>query len=76
MDTSKFAMNVSQPLVVGGFALSLMTAAGCQPSATEENTKGVTIETDRGSGSVDIDVDARGRKIKVDAGKDGADVRF
>jgi predicted lipoprotein len=75
MDTSRFARHVSRLLVTSSLAMIVMTAAGCQQSASDENGKGITIETDGASGAVDIDVNADGKKIKVDAGKDGADAR-
>jgi hypothetical protein len=74
MDTSRFAQNVSRLLVTSSLALFAMTTTGCQQSPPEQR-KGITIETGSDSGAVDIDVNANGRKIEVDAGKDGADVR-
>lgn len=76
MDNFRLARNVSRLLVTSGLALIVTVAAGCQQSPTEEKRKGVTIETDRESGALNIDVNVDGKKIEVDAGKDGADVRL
>jgi|GEM_PF-5342752 len=76
MDNFRLARIVSRLLVTSGLALIVTVAAGCQQSPTEEKRKEVTIETDRESGVLNIDVNVDGKKIEVDAGKDGADVRL